>query len=79
MLSSSNIIGSGFTVIVDDPSGEDRSQDSINEMFVELRSVLNSHGFDIGIVADQDDAMRLQGRLLIARMIDKLDKLCQDE
>lgn len=79
MLNTEEIIGSGFTVIVDDQTAEERSQESINSMFQELRVVLNKYGFDISIVANQEDIMRLQGRLLFKKMFDKLDKLCQEE
>jgi len=79
MLTASEIIGSGFTLIVDDQTADERSQESINEMFQELRDVLNNHGFDISIVANQEDAMRFQGRLLFKKMFDKLDLLCRDE
>lgn len=79
MLTIEEIIGSGFTVIVDDQTAEERDQESINVMFQELRDVLNKHGFDISIVANQEDIMRLQGRLLFKKMFDKLDKLCQEE
>jgi ATP phosphoribosyltransferase len=79
MLTASEIIGSGFTLIADDQTADERSQESINEMFQELRDVLNNHGFDISIVANQEDAMRFQGRLLFKKMFDKLDLLCRDE
>jgi hypothetical protein len=79
MLSTDEITGSGFTLIVDDQTTEERSQESIDSMFQEIRDVLNNHGFDISIVANQEDIMRLQGRLLFKKMFDKLDKLCQEE
>ncbi len=79
MLSTDEITGSGFTLIVDDQTVEERSQESIDSMFQEIRNVLNNHGFDISIVANQEDIMRLQGRLLFKKMFDKLDKLCQEE
>ena len=79
MLTASEIIGSGFTLIADDQTADERSQESINEMFQELRDVLNTHGFDISIVANQEDAMRFQGRLLFKKMFDKLDLLCRDD
>lgn len=79
MLTASEIIGSGFTLIADDQTADERSQESINEMFQELRDVLNNHGFDISIVANQEDAMRFQGRLLFKKMFDKLDLLCRDD
>jgi len=79
MLTASEIIGSGFTLIADDQTADERSQESINEMFQELRDVLNNHGFDISIVANQEDAMRFQGRLLFKKMFEKLDLLCRDD
>lgn len=79
MLTASEIIGSGFTLIADDQTADERTQESINEMFQELRDVLNNHGFDISIVANQEDAMRFQGRLLFKKMFDKLDLLCRDD
>lgn len=79
MLSTNEIVGSGFTLISDDLTAEERSQESINSMFQEIRDVLNKYGFDISIVANQEDIMRLQGRLLFKKMFDKLDKLCQEE
>ena len=79
MLTASEIIGSGFTLIADDQTADERSQESINEMFQELRDVLNNHGFDISIVANQEDAMRFQGRILFKKMFDKLDLLCRDD
>ena len=77
MLNIEEIVGSGFTLIVDDLTAEERSQESINVMFQELRQVLNNHNFDISIAANHEDAMRFQGRLLFKLMFDKLDKLCQ--
>ena len=79
MLNIEEIAGSGFTLIVDDMTAEERSQESINVMFQELRQVLNNRNFDISIAANQEDVMRLQGRLLFKLMFDKLDKLCQDD
>ena len=79
MLTASEIIGSGFTLIADDQTADERSQESINEMFQELRDVLNNHGFDISIVANQEDAMRFQGRILFKKMFEKLDLLCRDD
>lgn len=79
MLTSDQIRGSGFTLIVDDQSADERSQETINEMFQELRTVLNEHGFDISIVADQEDAMKFQARLLYKRMYNALEKLAMQE
>ena len=80
MLNIDEIIGSGFTLIVSDMTfDENRNQESINGMFQELQTVLNKHGFDISIVADQEDAMRFQGRLLINEMLKKLDSLTVDK
>jgi len=79
MLNVNEITGSGFTLIADDQTADERSQESINEMFQELRDVLNNHGFDISIVANQEDAMRFQGRILFKKMFDKLDLLCRDD
>jgi hypothetical protein len=79
MLNPTDIIGSGFTLIVDDLTAAERTQEDINGMFEELRTVLNNHGFDISIIANQEDAMRFQGRLLFQKMFSKLDKLCQED
>jgi len=79
LLTSDQIRGSGFTLIVDDQSADERSQETINEMFQELRTVLNEHGFDISIVADQEDAMKFQARLLYKRMYNALEKLAMQE
>lgn len=79
MLSSEQIRGSGFTLIVDDQTTDERSQESINEMFQDLRNVLNDHGFDISIVADQEDAMKFQARILYKRMYNALEKLALQE
>jgi hypothetical protein len=79
MLNVEEMIGSGCTIIIDDLSGDDRQQESINVMFQEIQTILNKYGFDIAIVANQEDAMRLQGRLLFKTMFDKLDKLCLQE
>lgn len=78
MLNIEEIIGSGFTLIADDQTCDERSQESVNAMFQELRDVLNSHGFDISIVANQEDSMRFQGRILFKKMFEKLDSLCRD-
>ena len=80
MLNVSEIIGSGFTLIASDMTfDETRSQESINSMFQEIQEVLNKNGFDISIVANQEDAMRFQGKLLFDLMFKKLDKLIQDD
>ena len=80
MLNVSEIIGSGFTLIASDMAfDETRSQESINSMFQEIQEVLNKNGFDISIVANQEDAMRFQGKLLFDLMFKKLDKLIQDD
>ena len=79
MINANEITGSGFTLIVSDPLFEERPQETINGMFQELQSVLNSHGFDISIVANQEDAMRFQGRLLFDHMFKKLDKLTKED
>jgi hypothetical protein len=79
MLTNDQIRGSGFTLIVDDQTTDERSQESINEMFQDLRNVLNDHGFDISIVADQEDAMKFQARILYKRMYNALEKLALQE
>ncbi len=79
MLNVSDIVGSGFTIITSDMTfDETRDQASINKMFEEIRTVLNNYGFDISIVADQESAMRFQGRLLFNEMFRKLDEMCRD-
>lgn len=78
MLSSEEILGSGFTIVVDDQTCQDRSHDSINEMFQELKEVLNRNGFDISIVSSQEDAMRFQGKILVNQMLEKLYELCKE-
>ena len=80
MLPISDIIGAGFTLIASDVTfDETREQTSIDEMFQELQEVLSKHGFEISIVANQEDAMRFQGRLLFTEMFKKLDKLTFQE
>mgnify|MGYP003589370731 FL=1 len=80
MLNISEIVGSGFTLIASDMTfDESRDQPSINEMFQKLQATLNEYGFDISIVANQEDAMRFQGKLLFDLMFKKLDKLIQDD
>jgi len=66
-------------MIVDDQTTEDRSQESINEMFQRLRTILNEHGFDISIVADQEDAMKFQARIMYKRMYNALEKIALQE
>jgi len=79
MLNVSDIVGSGFTIITSDMTfDETRDQASINKMFEEIRIVLNNYGFDISIVADQESAMRFQGKLLFNEMFRKLDEMCRD-
>ena len=79
MLNVSDIVGSGFTIITSDMTFDDtRDQASINKMFEEIRIVLNNYGFDISIAADQESAMRFQGRLLFDEMFRKLDEMCRD-
>ena len=79
MINSPEITGAGFTLIASDSLFEDRPQEAINTMFQELQKVLNSYGFDISIVANQEDAMRFQGRLLFDHMFKKLDKLTKED
>lgn len=79
MLTNDQVRGSGFTMIVDDQTTEDRSQESINEMFQRLRTILNEHGFDISIVADQEDAMKFQARIMYKRMYNALEKIALQE
>ena len=79
MLNVSDIVGSGFTIITSDMTfDETRDQASIDQMFKEIQIVLNNYGFDISIVADQESAMRFQGRLLFNEMFRKLDEMCRD-
>lgn len=79
MINANEITGSGFTLIASDSLFEDRPQEAINTMFQELQTVLNGYGFDISIVANQEDAMRFQGRLLFNEMFKKLDKLTKED
>ena len=79
MINANEITGAGFTLIASDSLFEDRPQEAINTMFQELQKVLNSYGFDISIVANQEDAMRFQGRLLFNEMFKKLDKLTKED
>jgi len=78
MLNVEEMIGSGCTIIIDDLSGEERPQESINVMFQEIRDILNKNGFDIAIVASQEDAMRLQGRLLFKPLFEKFMKFLEE-
>lgn len=79
MLDTEEIRGSGFTIIVDDLTAEHRDQESINKLFEEIRKVLNAQNFDLAIVASNEDAMHLQGKLLFTKMLEKLDKLCRED
>ena len=79
MLNTDRIKGSGFTMIVQDDSmlydQPQQTQKSIDEMFVQIISVLKDHNFSISIVAENTDAMRLQGKLYIADLMKILDKM----
>lgn len=72
MLNNDDIRGAGFTIIADDSVADDRDQESINAMFDDLRKVLNAHGFDISIVASNEDAMKFQGKILFREMFEKI-------
>lgn len=79
MLDTEEIRGSGFTIIIDDLTDENRDQESINTLFEEIRKILNAQNFDLAIVASNEDAMHLQGKLLFTKMFEKLDKLCRED
>ncbi len=79
MLDNKEIQGSGFTIIVSDLTAERRDQEAINKMFSDLQKVLNNNDFDLAIVASNEDAMHLQGKLLFTQMFEKLDKLCRED
>jgi hypothetical protein len=79
MLNTTEISGQGFTVIVSDSSTEVRSQQFVNQLFVELQELLGDYGFEISIVCTNEEAITLQGKLLIDKMFRKLNKLCQED
>lgn len=79
MLDTEEIRGAGFTIIVDDLTAEPRDQADINKLFEDIRKVLNANNFDLAIVASNEDAMHLQGKLLFTKMFEKLDKLCRED
>ena len=82
-MQADEVYGAGFTLIVEDLAAindlEPQNQGQINEMFQELQEVLNKYNLDISIVLTQDDAVRLQGRVLFNTMFKKLDMLCKEE
>lgn len=83
MLQADEIYGAGFTLVVEDLAAmhdiPQQNQEQINTMFQELQDVLNKYNLDISIVLTQDDAVRLQGRILFDKMFKKLDSLCKEE
>jgi hypothetical protein len=78
MLDASHISGCGFTIICSDNSllyeAEPQSQENINAMFEKIHEVLKEYNFDIAIVAQNEDAMRLQARLMFNEMYRQLDR-----
>ena len=76
MLNVDDITGEGFTIVVSDNTFDtERTQESIDAMFEGIREVLRQHGFDISIVASNEDAMKFQGKILFETMFAKIQEL----
>jgi hypothetical protein len=77
MISAEKIQGSGFTIIVSDvgPLYDQPSQDQkkIDNMFNEIYEILKRHNFQIEMVGENEEMMRLQGRLLFNEFYKILD------
>lgn len=76
MLNVDDINGEGFTIVVSDNTFDtERTQESIDAMFESIREILGQHGFDISIVASNEDAMKFQGKILFEAMFGKIQEL----
>jgi hypothetical protein len=77
VIDAEKINGSGFTIIVSDVAPlydqPQQSQESINEMFNEIFVVLKNRNFQIEMAGENEEMMRLQGRLLFNEFYKILD------
>ena len=71
MIDITKVSGSGFTLICSDNTllngAESQSQESINEMCVELEKLLQKYNFSIEMIGENEEIMRLQGRILFMK------------
>jgi hypothetical protein len=45
-------------IIIDDKTGEDRTQEEINSLFYDLRAAANKHGFDLNSWGSKESTIR---------------------
>lgn len=77
MIDITKVSGSGFTLICSDDAflngKKVQSQDSINEMCIELQALLSKYNFGISMIGENEEIMRLQGRMLFMKFFNILD------
>lgn len=77
-LDVNKIRGSGFTIIVqDDNPMSERSQADVDELMDELERLSSEKGFSIAMIGENEEMMRLQGKLLFNEFWKVLDKSVQ--
>ena len=83
MLLASEVSGQGFTLIVGDRApllnAVPQDQEAINQLFDDIQKLLAKYNFEISIACTNEEAMKLQSRLMFSKMFGKLEALCQEE
>jgi hypothetical protein len=83
LLDSNDIYGAGFTLIVGDDSAgmglPKLDESELAEFEKQLQELLSDYNFSIQIICSNEDAVRFQGRMLINKMLNKMDELTKGE
>ena len=76
LLNADDMTVSGFTLITSE--GNPITQENLDKMCDELTDLLGKYGFDIAIVCENEEAARIQAKIMIDRYWKTLDRVYQE-
>lgn len=81
LLNIDEVSGSGFTIITveSDPLNRKITQESLNELTDKLEALLIEYGFEISLACENEDAARVQAKVMIDRYWKKLDNIYKND
>lgn len=79
MININKVSGSGITIILQDDAPlngiDPLTQEQLNGMFVELQDVFSRYNFSIAMTGENEEMMRLQGRLMFKELYNMIDTM----
>jgi len=77
MISINKVSGSGITIILQDDAPlngiDPLTQDQLDELFNELIPIFSKYNFSIAMTGENEEMMRLQGRLMFKELYNMID------